>query len=174
MRTIMRGARVPLYKIAKRVEFIDEENSTPSSFYVMPKIHKKKLFASRPVQARHSHMLTPLSRELTNVLQEIVGNIPVISKDSKATSQELNECAFTKPGVVLTYDVEAMYPSIDLEDSISILQRNAQALNDNGSFCLEILEHILFNNYVSFNGKIFRQMQGTASGTCMAPPFANL
>jgi hypothetical protein len=32
----------------------------------------------------------------------------------------------------------------------------------------------MFNNYVTADGKIYRQMEGTATGTPVAPPFANL
>ena len=173
MRNIIGTARAPPYKIAKWLQFADEDTK-PSPFYVMPKIHKQKLFASRPVQAQHSYVLTPLSRDLTEVLQKAVEEIPTISKDSKTTAQELDTFFFERPGVFLTYDVEAMYPSIDLNDAISILKENVQALNEKNGFWLKVLQLILFNNYVSFNETVYRQMKGTAIGTCMAPPFANL
>lgn len=41
-------------------------------------------------------------------------------------------------------------------------------------FWTKILQLIMFNNYVQADGLTFRQMKGTATGTQVAPPFANL
>ncbi len=39
---------------------------------------------------------------------------------------------------------------------------------------MKVLKLLMFNNYISFEGKIYRQLQGTATGTAVAPAFANL
>ncbi len=39
---------------------------------------------------------------------------------------------------------------------------------------MKVLKLLMFNNYISFEGKIYRQLQGTAKGTAVAPAFAKL
>lgn len=47
-------------------------------------------------------------------------------------------------------------------------------MRDNNNFWTKVLQLIMYNNYVVANGNIYRQMIGTATGTQVAPPFANL
>ncbi len=173
MGNIIGAARVNPYYRAKWMKQA-EGDPQPCPFYVMPKLHKKKMFASRPVTVQHSYILAPLSKALAQVLQEVVETIPEIARDSKTVAQRLDTFKFAKPGVFLTYDVEALYPSIDLHDAIQTLSDNVPVLGERNGFWLKILKLIMFNNYVSFKGQVYRQLQGTATGTHVAPPFANL
>ena len=150
----------------------DADRAAP--FYVIPKIHKKKLFASRPIAAQHSYILAPLSKELSNVLLEAQLILPTISKDSKTTARELNEFKFSRPGLFLTYDVVAMYPNIDISDAITILEQNVPVLKQHHGFWANVLRLVMHHSYVEFNNEIYHQVQGTAMGTPVAPPFANL
>ena len=145
----------------------------PCPFYITPKLHKKNI-GSRPITAQHSYMLSPLSKALAKVLQEEVDKIPEIAKDSKTVVSQLEKLTLMEPCVFVTFDVEQMYPSIDLKDAINTLYENLEILRRNNGFWSKILKLIMFNNYVTTNGKIYRQMTGTATGTQVAPPFANL
>lgn len=104
----------------------------------------------------------------------VLEQIPIIGRSSKTTAQELNEFEFENPGVIITCDIEAMFPSINLKDVSSISKGNAQVLLRNSGFGLKILKLILLNNYMSFSGGMYRQLRGATIGTCLPPPFANL
>lgn len=150
------------------------KNTTePCPFYIIPKLHKAQL-GSRPITAQHSYMLSPLSTALAEVLQEEVDKIPEIARDSKTVVQQLEQLEVKEPNVLITFDVEQMYPSIDLRDAIKVLHENLQVMRGNKGFWTKILQLIMFNNYVTANKTIYRQMTGTATGTQVAPPFANL
>ena len=150
------------------------KNSTePCPFYIIPKLHKPQL-GSRPITAQHSYMLSPLSTALAIVLQEEVNKIPEIARDSKTVVQQLEQLEVKEPNVLITFDVEQMYPSIDLQDAIKVLHENLQVMRAMKGFWTKILQLIMFNNYVTANKNIYRQMTGTATGTQVAPPFANL
>jgi hypothetical protein len=76
--------------------------------------------------------------------------------------------------VFLTYDVKQLYPSIDPQDEIKTLHESVPIMRADRNFWTKVLQLIMFNNYVSAEGKIYRQVKGTATGTQVAPPFANL
>lgn len=159
----------------KKEQWIEHATNSREAnpFYIIPKIHKPQL-SSRPITAQHSYMLAPLSRELAHVLQKYVDEISTIARDSKQVIQQLEQFYCREEFVMVTYDVEKLYPSIDLKDAISTLSHNIEELRENNYFWTKILQLIMFNNYVTANHRTYRQMLGTATGTQVAPPFANL
>jgi Reverse transcriptase (RNA-dependent DNA polymerase) len=150
-----------------------EIRRAPCPFYVIPKLHKAKL-SSRPITAQHSYVLAPMSCALAKILQMEVDQISEIAKDSKTVMQQLENFKCSKNFVFMTYDVEQLYPSIDLHDAIKTLHKSVPIMREDRNFWTKVLQLIMFNNYVSAENKIYRQMKGTATGTQVAPPFANL
>jgi len=77
----------------------------PADFYAMPKIHKRKLFVTRPIAAQHSYILAPLSKALATELLKVQDTLPTIAKDSKTTAKELDAFTFgmvdTEPLVMM-------------------------------------------------------------------------
>lgn len=146
----------------------------PCPFYAIPKIHKKNPQASRPISAQHSYILAPLSRELAKVLLIVQSKHTGITKDTLSFIQRIENFKILHPFVFLTYDVEALYPSIDINDAITTLHDNIPVMRENNAFWTKVLQLIMYNNYVLANGNLYRQMMGTATGTQVAPPFANL
>ena len=69
------------------------------------------------------------------------------------------------PVVFLAYDVEQLYPSIDLKDALSVLVNNVPALSALCGLWIKILKLIMYNNCVTANGEIYRQMSRTATCT---------
>lgn len=149
-------------------------NKDPCPFYATPKIHKKTV-GSRPITAQHSYLLAGVSTVLADTLNRFVENEDAIGKDSKTTVARLEKLKLPPEFVFVTYDVEACYPSIDLEDAFNTLEHEMTPLNgiENGVY-LKLLKIVMRNNYVTANGKIYVQKIGTATGTQVAPPFANL
>jgi hypothetical protein len=115
-----------------------------------------------------------MSCALAKVLQMEVDQISEIAKDSKTVMQQLENFICSKTFVFMTYDVEQLFPSIDLHDTIKTLHESVPIMRENRNFWTKILQLIMFNNYVSAENKIYRQMKGTATGTQVAAPFANL
>lgn len=150
-----------------------QDSQDPCPFYIVPKLHKQTI-GSRPITAQHSYLLAPLSQELAKVLQQEVDKIPEVPQDSRTVVKQREELVIKEPFVLVTYDVEKMYPSIDLRDAIKTLYDNLIILRRDNGFWVKVLKLIMYNNYVSANGKTYRQMIGTATGTQVAPPFANL
>ena len=77
--------------------------------------------------------------------------------------------------ILVTADVVALYPSIPhAEGSASIRKALDRRVDKTVStdFLMEMLEFVLTNNYFGFRSEMFRQIEGTAIGTKMAPPYA--
>lgn len=120
-------------------------------------------------------MLAPVSKYLADLLKEHVDDIPEIGRDAKKTVQRLEKVKLPKDFVFLTFDVEACYPSINVPDAINILSRHISWMKhvDNGLW-RKLLEMVMYKNFVTANGKTYQQKVGTATGTQVAPPFANM
>lgn len=176
MQHVLYNGPIPRWKYTKWLETDNSDGGSdqPAPFYVIPKIHKKKLFASRPIAAQHSYIIAPLSKELADVLLRVQKGLQTISLDSKTCARELSNFVFDQPGIFLTYDVVAMYPNIDLRDAINVLEQNVPLLVENSGFWGKVLRLVMYNCYVTFNSETYLQIQGTAMGTPVAPPFANL
>lgn len=145
----------------------------PCHFYVIPKLHKPKL-STRPITANHSYMLAPLSKKLAEVLQIKVNATEDIARDSMMVMQQLDELYFDEPIEFVTYDVENMYPTINIKEAIKTLHDEVPEMRNNCGFWTKVLQLIMYNNYVQAGSDIYRQEKGTATGTQVAPPFANL
>ena len=149
------------------------KNKEPAPFYCIPKIHKTQL-GSRPITAQHSYVLSALSRHLAEVLNEFVKPNKDIGIDSKTTVKRLEELKLPDQFVFLTYDVEACYPSIDIDDALQTLYDNLEIMRQENGAYTRLLEMVMKKNFVKANGKLYLQKVGTATGTQVAPPFANL
>lgn len=148
------------------------QNACP--FYIIPKIHKHIPLASRPISAQHSYIMAPLSKDLTKVLLTEQYKFKTIMTDTIQFINQIENLCIQEEFVLVTYDVEACYPNIDINDAIDTLYKNIKSLQMNNSFWTKVLQLIMYNNYVSSNDTIYRQLTGTATGTQVAPPFANL
>lgn len=145
----------------------------PNDFYLIPKIHKKEL-GVRPITAQHSYALAPVSKALAAILQMDVETIPTIAKNTTSVLRRIEKTRFSDPFVFVTFDIVSMYPSINLQDAIETLHHHLPKLRYDYEVWGKLLQLIMFNNYVTANGKTYRQLMGTATGTQVAPQFANL
>lgn len=146
----------------------------PSPFYIIPKIHKPVVKA-RPITANHSYVLSELSQRLSRVLNREVEKLRVITVNSKQFVGQVERLRLPPNVVMFTYDVERLYPSIDIADAMTTLKREfPQVFLAKGAFWLRVLSLIMYNNYVRVEDRVYRQTKGTATGTAVAPAFANL
>jgi len=147
--------------------------TSPNPFYIIPKIHKPKV-STRPITATHSYMLAEVSKALALHFQQKVNEFPNIAQDTRSVIRRLEETKIYGDFILVTYDVERLYPSIDIRNAIRTLSVNMPARNRGETCWLKLLQLVMYNNYVSYDSQIYRQMKGTATGTQVAPPFANL
>ena len=150
-----------------------EEHDEPAPFYVIPKLHKPKL-AFRPIAAAHSYALAQVSKTLSDMLNKHVRRIKGIAMNSKEVVNELESLVVPEDGAFLCFDVEAMYPSMDIADTLKTMQQCIPELSHNHRFLYKSLQLLLRNSYVSAMDMVYQQRRGIATGTQTAPALANL
>ena len=77
--------------------------------------------------------------------------------------------------LLVTIDVKSLYTNIPHTEGIAAITR---MIEDTGldtlhrMFICNLTHQVLTKNYFQFNGQMYRQKQGTAMGTRMAPNYA--
>lgn len=141
-------------------------------FYALAKIHKPTL-GLRPIVSNANSILQGLSTWLDFRLQPYLRATRSYLKDSATLIDTLNQQLPTPTQVFVTFDVEALYTSIDIKRGLQRLQRILQH-DPLATIILEGLRRVLFMNYFEFGDTLWKQVNGCAMGTSVAPTFASL
>lgn len=159
----------------KKINIEKDTWSKPCPFYLIPKVHKSPI-SSRPISVASNYITSPLSKQVCVLLNGIVKTKEAIISSSLEFvnrvhgKQSLINIAGSR---VFTADVESLYPSIDVEHSIALLSPMLLAHKANSLF-IEAVKVVLRNHYVTYDNVIYKQTNGIAMGTPMAPPWASL
>ena len=79
--------------------------------------------------------------------------------------------------ILVTIDVQSLYTNIPHTEGIQALNRILEETNTDPikkPLICKLANLVLTKSYFSFNKKLYRQIQGTAMGTRMAPSYANI
>ena len=108
----------------------------------------------------------------------MVPEIPPYIKDTKHFLQVLNGLGRLPEGaILLTADMVGLYPHIPHDEGLRALRKalikspNTSVPADN---LVDLAELVLKNKNLTFNGKHYLQILGTAIGTRMAPSYTNI
>ena len=91
----------------------------------------------------------------------------------------LNELTL-QPGMLLcTFDITILYTNIPHNEGIQSIKEilaihRIPNILPHNSYIIELLEVVLTNNDIEFNGTYYHQVSGTAMGSNLAPSYANL
>ena len=137
-------------------------------FYLTIKVHKltpDKPLTGRPICASINTITYHYSKWLNEKLaKSFITQSSDLILDIENKQLSANCC-------LLTADVDALYPSIIIEDGLSALNAVLLHFNsENRQLIVELAQWVLTNNFVAFSTRIFHQIRGTAMGT----PFAVL
>jgi len=158
------------------------EKFSPSKFYITPKIHKQPV-KGRPIVPSMTWITFHLSEWIANQLNPLVlKHCPNVLKDTTQLLQNINiinnNQIDTSQYFVMSADVEALYPNMDIKHGLLLIKQFLTAINweDNNkiNFLLWAMEFTLTKGYISFKEMIFQQTNGAAMGSPMIPPYANI
>ncbi len=144
----------------------------PCRAYLLPKIHKEKV-GGRLICPNTNWCTLNLSKWLAAEFNEVARTIPTILKDSRELIKDLQNVRVSKSSRLITFDVVSLYPNIVHSEA----RRNISSLLGSSAkteCLLEFLDVVMENNVLEFEGNCFHQITGTAMGTPVAPPYANL
>ena len=146
----------------------------PCNAYLIPKVHKKDL-AMRLICASCSWLTYLPSKYIAYTLQPILKSLPSYIEDSASLVKLLENTQISVYDQLVTADVISLYPSIIIVDGLSSLKMTLlqKGLDKNHvKFILDLTSWVLHNNVISFNGKLYLQIKGTAMGTPLAVAYA--
>jgi hypothetical protein len=164
-------------------KFVHNTKDLASRFYILAKIHKGlSNVKGRPIVACLSQFTVNASKFLTHILVPYMQALPFLLRSTNQLISELEHLPRIPSGYVfVTADVASLYPSIPLEEGIERVMRRVTAMHaqNPSRFSLPVglgalLRLVLSNNIISFGDSYYLQVKGTAMGTSVAPPFANL
>lgn len=179
--------------------FINHEYSS-SHFYVLPKIHKSNIIkseittrnasyiqisqfptdlSSRPIVSNINSPTSRISHFLHKLLVPILSNTIGYVRDTFHFLELIRPKPFLSQHIFVSLDVVSLYTVIPHElglEAIDYWFSKCSNLTRNvpSTFVLKLLQLILENNTFCYQNKFYKQIQGTAMGTKMAPVYANL
>ena len=155
------------------------ENYRTSQLYFLKKIHKNPI-GIRPIVSSVNAVTEKISSFLDGWLTPLVQQLPSYIKDSTEFIKLITTAQIPLNSVLVSIDVSSLYTNIPHKDGIeaciNALQTKMEPdpLHPPIEILAEMLNIVLKNNVVEFNGEFFLQLQGTVMGTKMAPAYANL
>ena len=146
-------------------------------FYGLIKTHKVN-YPLRPIIAARGTVTHSLSQWLNTFLKPLVGTF---SESHILNSQDFISKVRNIPTInhkLVSFDVEALFTNVPLDDVLAFLQRKLTETNTNlpvsiDSF-MELLRLCVCDNIFSFGDECYRQISGIAMGNCLSPVLANL
>ena len=169
-----------------RWALLEEDQIRTSVFYHLPKVHKDKVKPpGRPIVSGCSGPTEKLSKLVDHWLQPVVTQLPSYVKDTTHFLQIVEEwknsySPLPPDALLVTIDVVGLYTNIphpEVAVSVTESLTGKQHLVPDApptSLLLKIIHHVLENNIFTFNEEVYQQIFGTAMGTPMAPPIANI
>ena len=165
----------------KLIKNIIPNSSRTAELYGLPKNHKADV-PLRPIVSACGDPLDKLTWLLERIINQLLAFIPAHLKNTEQYLSTLSKkfpTSLPPNTIVFTMDVQNLYGNIPIDEAISAVCEMIRAHEDNiNLFGLTLdkiktlLEHCLQNNYVRFGDDIFKQKQGIAMGSRVAPPLA--
>ena len=163
--------------MAKYILQLQHEPIRVGVFYLTIKVHKSPPTARPIVNTRHTPTYYA-SKYLHKILTPIMQRCPSYLKNSQDLIVQLENLYINTPVILVSADVKELYPSIPIRDGLRALYFTLTKLVNwdikQVAFVCELAEFILINNIFTFNGMKYKQIFGTAMGTCFAVVYANI
>ena len=148
-----------------------------ATIYFLPKIHKR-LFnvPGRPVISNCGAATEKVSEFVDHHLKPIMQQSETYLRDSSDFLEKIRALGpLPEEAILVTADVVALYPSIPHNEGLTAVREALDRRTDKSistDFLVEMAEFVLTNNYFGFRDYMMKQIEGTAIGTKMAPPYA--
>ena len=166
---------------------IKPTNTKAGEMYGLLKDHKKvdefQRFPLRPVVSGPDTPTEKLSWLFDQILHLLLEKVDshIGSEDEFLSILEKNKAYINENTIICSFDVVALYPSIDIDKAIQVVTdlcaENFDLISNYGIELAEIKEGlsiILKNNIIRFGNDLYKQVKGVAMGNRLAPVIAIL
>ncbi len=161
----------------KIVDHLIPKSPRTALFYTLPKIHKAGN-PGHPIISANECPTEKISQYVDFYIRPLAKQVTSYIKDTNDFLTFLHDLGqLSQDSILCTIDVSALYTSIPHEEGIkavktALSKRTVQ--EPPTSVLTHLVRLILTNNVFRFNKTHYRQIQGTAMGTKMAPSYAIL
>ena len=155
---------------------IAPEDVRTQRLYFLKKIHKTP-HGIRPIVSGCNGPTENISAYIDYYIKPLVPQIPSHIRDSGHLVSILENTPLPQDILLVTIDVSSLYTNIPHDDGIKSVLGHMYPDTDcpiPESLFRYLLEIVLKCNVFEFNGTAYKQIQGTAMGTKMAPSYANI
>ncbi len=165
------------------LQYENPETCRISLFYCLPKVHKNQAKPpGRPIVSSCSSLTYPASKYVDHCLSPFLKFLNTICRSSNDFIRLLTFTKQAPTDIILCADVTSLYPNIPLDFGLEKVSSLLNHLNQIHKlippkdlvFCLDLMNWVLYNNYISFANTTYKQIKGTAMGTPVAVTFAQL
>ena len=129
----------------------------------------------RPIVAQSGSPLSPAARFVDHTLQPLAQSHKDYIKHSTTLIHRLENIHVPETSVLVTIDVESLYPSIPQSECLQVLndemQKKRHLLRINLNLIIRLLHVFVNYNYFQFSNIFFQQTHGTAA---FSPTIANI
>ena len=148
--------------------------------YGLPKVHKPGV-PLRPIVSFVSSPTYHLSKFLAGLLQPVVGRTSSHVKNSREFVDFIKSQILTSDETMMSFDVVSLFTCVPtdlavrvarrrLENDASLPERTSLSVDD----IVDLLTLCLDATFLSFRGKVYRQVHGTTRGSPVSVVVANL
>ena len=155
------------------------KKARPARLYMLKKLHKNPT-GIRPIVSSCESPTENISQFLDFWLQPLMKALPSYLKNTIELINEIKNFPVEPDTILVTIDVKSLYTCIPHQEGIqackealhSNLESNPTRPDISVLICL--LEIVLKNNTFEFDNNFYKQTQGIAMGTKLAPAYANI
>jgi hypothetical protein len=143
----------------------------PPRLYGLPKVHKEGV-PLRPIVSAIDSPTHKLARYLARALSPYSGNTSTFVKNSTHFIDLIKNVRVSKDDLLVSLDVESLFTNIPIDGAVNTIKELTKKglpkdFTKMAEFCLQ-------NSYFQWNGKFYKQLEGTAMGSPLSPVVANL
>ena len=154
-------------------------DSTPASFYGLPKIDKDNV-PLRPIMSAIESPTYELSKYLANILSPLPNNKYTV-KNSAFFVEKIRTMSVDPDEILVSFDVVSLFTCIPTHLAIDVVKERLdfdQSLPERTNLSIQniiaLLKFVLDNNFFVFQGDHFKQIFGCPIGSPVSAIFANL
>ena len=155
---------------------INKRGGQPAKLYGVAKVHKPNI-PVRPIIASFDTVNYELGKYLNRFITPVIPKQYTVQKNSDLLT-DLRSYKFTDDSILVSFDVESLFTNVPLEETINIAANLVYDKNENKppfpkNTFIKLLR-LATSNLFLFDGKLYRQKDGLAMGSPLAPTLSNL
>lgn len=160
----------------KEVRKLTVPNPVIPSFSCLPKIHKEGNKV-RPVVSNINSPTSEICKFLVQRFRMLDKPFSKSVKNSFQAAEKLLSEKLSEDELLISFDVESLYPSVPVEESVSLLSEwiESQDISDvDVQLYIRLVKLVMKQRWIEFQGKIYLQKEGLFIGNSLSPILAEV